>query len=477
MRHARPGLRGPRCLRRPCHLFARSGDHAELEMSAVQPSDDELVRRSLAGEAGAFAQLVEKHQRLVFGVALSGARDAAAAEDVAQEAFVEAWRDLPRLRDPARVGSWIAGIARNLARSWHRHTARRSQRETTAIEAPQPAVPTPLDRALDRETQSLVRAALARIPAAYREALVLYYVKGRSVVEVATGLGISEDLARQRLSRGRRALRESLETQVEGALEQLGPSKSFTATVMVAVAAATARKAAAAGLAGSAGKVFAAMNASKVVVVSVAVVLAAGAALYWRSSSAPGGHAHAAAHASPTSSNDRGPRVPEIGVHKLAGRASREQLIQAIRAAQERRLAVMTARAAPAAPAAPAQTSRANVPRAVPASTDDDSDDPDRAYVQQAMTALAPMISDCYKQALATHPTLAGTLVVNFTIEGEPDVGGVVTESAVDPEQSEIKDPALGECVQETMFALEIDPPSNGGTVKVTYPFTFRPKH
>lgn len=85
------------------------------------------------------------------------------------------------------------------------------------------------------------------------------------------------------------------------------------------------------------------------------------------------------------------------------------------------------------------------------------------------------MVVDCYKQARIAHPTLSGVLVVNFTIEGEPGVGGVVTKSAIDP-TSEIEDPDFGQCVEQTMFAIEIDPPANGGTVNVTFPFTFRPK-
>ncbi len=90
------------------------------------------------------------------------------------------------------------------------------------------------------------------------------------------------------------------------------------------------------------------------------------------------------------------------------------------------------------------------------------------------MGGLLPMIVDCYTQARANTPTLAGTLVVNFTIEGEPGVGGLVSESAIEEESSDILDAGLAECVQETMFALEIEPPTNGGIVRVTYPFTFR---
>ncbi|MDX2088025.1 MAG: sigma-70 family RNA polymerase sigma factor [Kofleriaceae bacterium] len=426
--------------------------------------DPDLVRRSLAGETGAFAQLVEKHQRLVFGVALSGARDAAVAEEVAQEAFVEAWRELRRLRDPSSVGSWIAGIARNLARSWSRTAARRRAR-TPAVtaELATPAA-TPLDAALDHEARTLVRRALDEIPAAYREALVLFYVQSRSVSEVAAGLGISEELAKQRLHRGRRALRDVLEARVEGALEGLRPSKSFTAGVMVAVSSTTATKASAATTAGAAGKLLFLMTANKLIISATTIALAGGALWYGLARDTGTGPVHAAVPTPPPgawappplpSTPDAAP-PPRVrtGARKLASAAEREQLLASIRQAQarEERRSASSGGGGGGTSEAPA--------------------DLDKEYIRSSVRELIPFIQECYESALQTQPTLAGTVVVSFTIEGTPEAGGLVTESSID-EKSEIKDPAFHECMRETMFALEIQPPSNGGTVKVTYPFAF----
>jgi protein-tyrosine-phosphatase len=172
--------------------------------------------------------------------------------------------------------------------------------------------------------------------------------------------------------------------------------------------------------------------------------------------------AGSAAHGHDSSKSDR------FVVRKLANREMRDQLVLAIRAAHQQK-ASKASRSATSSVASPLARSNS-------AEDDADPDGPDAEYVREAMSALVPMVVDCYKQARVTHPALAGTLVVDFTIEGEPGIGGVVTESAIDPAKSEIKDSDLGECVEETMFALEIDPPANGGTVKVSFPFTFQPK-
>jgi RNA polymerase sigma factor (sigma-70 family) len=428
--------------------------------------DRDLVRRSLAGETGAFAQLVDKHQRLVFGVALSNARDAAVAEEVAQEAFVEAWRELRRLRDPRTVGSWIAGIARNLARSWSRTAARRRAR-TPAVTAELAAhVASPLDAALEQESRALVRRALDEIPAAYREALVLFYVHGRSVAEVAAGLGISEELAKQRLHRGRRALRDVLETRVEGALEQLRPSTTFTSVVMVAVSSAIATKATAATSASAAGKLLPVMAANKLIFGAATLAVAGGALWYGLASRdaptatvaavptpPPGAWAPPPLATAPDAAPS--PRV-RTGARKLANASERERMLQSIRQAQSRATRRMAAGGGGGGGGGGTEG------------------DPDVEFIRSSVRELIPFITECYETALETQPTLAGSVVVNFTIEGTPDTGGLVTESEID-DKSEIKDPAFHECMRETMFALEIAPPSNGGTVKVTYPFAFRP--
>lgn len=86
---------------------------------------------------------------------------------------------------------------------------------------------------------------------------------------------------------------------------------------------------------------------------------------------------------------------------------------------------------------------------------------------------LTPLARECYESALEDDAELAGKLVMKFTIVGEASVGGVVGEAEVD-EASDISDPAMVECMRESMLSVLFDqPPSGGGEVSVTYPFEF----
>jgi RNA polymerase sigma factor (sigma-70 family) len=408
--------------------------------------DAELVERSRRQDANAFGELVARHQQLVFGVALARCHDPALAEDVAQEAFVAAWRDLGRLRDAERVGPWVAGIARNLASNAVRV---RDRREQIALPVELDA-PSPRDEALEREDRELIQRALEAVPAPHRETLVLYYMHGESIATIATGLGIREDLVKQRLSRGRRALRDSIAERVESTLTRTRLRGTFGAGV---VAAATSRTTHAAR---AAGKVLVVTTVSKVSIATLVMIIA-GSAIWWHLRKQPTPTPTAM---TTTAAIQQIRTTSQPHVERLADPKMRGTLLEAIRKAH-----VASGHAAESSTA-----SGAGTPPAL-------SSEPemDKKYIRAAVREIVPMLGECYEEGLARNPTLAGKVVVDFTIEGEPDVGGVVGESSIDAAQTNLGDPTVEECIEQKMYALKIDPPPGGGIVHVTYPFTFAP--
>lgn len=94
-------------------------------------------------------------------------------------------------------------------------------------------------------------------------------------------------------------------------------------------------------------------------------------------------------------------------------------------------------------------------------------------YIRTQVKAIVPLMLECYEAALEGDPKLAGKLVMKFAIGGEPDVGGLVETSEVDAEASTITNPEMVECMRETMYALELVAPLEGGRMDVTYPFEF----
>ena len=193
-------------------------------------TERELVTASRGGDRDAFAELVRRCANMVDAVAYAATRDRALADDIAQDTFVAAWRDLARLRDADSLRPWLCTIARNLA-----HKARRRRRQT--VDADRIAVDrTPFDAIRERELERLVDDALARVPASYREVLVLFYFEEQSTTAVATALGVSEDVVHQRLSRGRRHLAAAFERHVEASLGRRRSRRDLAAAVLAALA-------------------------------------------------------------------------------------------------------------------------------------------------------------------------------------------------------------------------------------------------
>ncbi len=201
-------------------------------------NDEQLWRLVSKRSLIAFEEFVRRHQAAVASVAYSICGDVTLSEDIAQEAFLAAWQTSDSLRESQKSRSWVCGIARNLAngevRKSHRHSV--SLDRIKADEEPVSDRPNVPDSVVRREEESVVWKSLEEIPDTYRESLVLFYREDQSVASIAQTLDISEDAARQRLSRGRELLRHQVAAMIEGALVKTKPSAAFTASVMAAVA-------------------------------------------------------------------------------------------------------------------------------------------------------------------------------------------------------------------------------------------------
>jgi RNA polymerase sigma factor (sigma-70 family) len=196
-------------------------------------TDSQLLSRCLEGDRAAFRPLVERYQSLLCSIAYAIVGDLKRSEDVAQEAFIAAWRQLRTLQDQSRFRPWLCSIARNLA-----HHAIRRDRPTASLDAagnqPSPQ-PTPVQEVISKEEQTLVWSALESLHETYREPLVLYYREDHSVASVAEALGLSENAVKQRLSRGREMLRQNVADRIESALRRSRPGPAFTVAVLAAL--------------------------------------------------------------------------------------------------------------------------------------------------------------------------------------------------------------------------------------------------
>lgn len=183
----------------------RSGSVA---LRATEPESDlELVRRAQRGDQAAFQALVHRNEDRVYALALRIVRSAGDAEEVAQDAFVRAWKGLPRFRGDSAFSSWMYRITARLAfdRAAQLKGRRGREAQVEAIEdVAGHALPSDEgDRAGARQLERLVRA----LPDAQRLVVTLYYFQDRSVAEVGRTLRMPENTVKTHLSRARAALR------------------------------------------------------------------------------------------------------------------------------------------------------------------------------------------------------------------------------------------------------------------------------
>src|ERR1039458_5445413 len=207
-------------------------------MQTVELNDAELVAESLAGNRDAFRQIVERYQTLISSLAYCATGNVSQSEDLAQQTFVSAWKQLAELREPDKLRPWLCSIARFLISKEFRRLGREPAHAAESLEAVDEWVspePLPPDHAISEEEKAILWHSLERIPEIYREPLVLFYREHQSIEAVAHDLELSEDAVKQRLSRGRKLLQEQFLAFVAGALKQTTPGKTFTLGVMASL--------------------------------------------------------------------------------------------------------------------------------------------------------------------------------------------------------------------------------------------------
>ena len=175
----------------------------------MSANDDQAdVERVLAGDISAFEGIVRRWQGPLINLAYRFCRDRGRAEEMAQEAFLRAYRALGQWRKDAVFSTWLFALATNLYRS----ELRRIPALTVSLDdIAEPPDARASDGGLEDQDRDLaVRRAVGALPAKYREALILFYFHDMDITTAARSLGLPEGTVKARLFRGREILRSKL---------------------------------------------------------------------------------------------------------------------------------------------------------------------------------------------------------------------------------------------------------------------------
>jgi RNA polymerase sigma-70 factor, ECF subfamily len=197
-------------------------------------SDLSLVRRVQRGDKGAFDALVLKYQHKLVKLVMRYVRNPAEAEDIAQEAFIKAYRALPGFRGDSAFYTWLYRIAINTAKNAvvsrdrspiEYNLDRNSNDESNDMQGYMKDAETPEGLVLTDEIRSIVNTAIEALPEDLRTAIVLRELEGLSYEEIAAAMDCPVGTVRSRIFRAREAIDRQLREVFEGGLgraEELG---------------------------------------------------------------------------------------------------------------------------------------------------------------------------------------------------------------------------------------------------------------
>jgi RNA polymerase sigma-70 factor (ECF subfamily) len=180
--------------------------------SGEQLSDNDVVRRVLAGETALFELLMRRYNQRIYRAVRAILREEADVEDAMQQAYVNAFVHLGQFAERSSLATWLTRIAVNEALARVRPGPLRLVDDlgSLAVEELQSTMPGPEQQAQESEMRRVVEAEIAALPESFRAVLMLREVEGLSTAETAECLGVNEDLVKTRLHRARAILRDNI---------------------------------------------------------------------------------------------------------------------------------------------------------------------------------------------------------------------------------------------------------------------------
>jgi RNA polymerase sigma-70 factor (ECF subfamily) len=188
-----------------------AGNPAMLSDAGHGPvSDLELVNQSKSGDPEAFSELVRRHQHVVFNVSYRFMRDSALAEDMAQEAFLKAYRLLKGFRGDCSFSTWMYRVTCSVCLTELNRRKRRNEVEQELqynVETSEEPVENP-------DMPEMIRRCVRRLPDRYVQIITLYYLKGVSYEEIAQVMNIPMGTLKTWMFRARKQLRGVVEQEM-----------------------------------------------------------------------------------------------------------------------------------------------------------------------------------------------------------------------------------------------------------------------
>ncbi len=183
-----------------------------IDAPSQELSDIELVKRSQSGDRDAFSDLVRRHQHLVYNVSYRFMRDAALAEDMAQEAFLKAFRLLKGFRGDCSFTTWMYRVTSSVCLTELGRRKRRGEVELYPESGDALSATTP--KPAENDVKEQIRRCVTRLSDRYAAIITLYYLNGVSYEEIAQVMEIPLGTLKTWMFRARKQLRDIIEKEV-----------------------------------------------------------------------------------------------------------------------------------------------------------------------------------------------------------------------------------------------------------------------